>query len=104
MASHLKLIRRALTKAINIGVPLWNSGDYAGCARVYEQVATQFADVSVLASALVKAKDAPSDSSSNSRGWILRRAIDRCLAYIADQVERKVRLHDGRKALTRTVN
>ena len=59
------------------GVPLWNSGDYAGCARAYHAVATHFArGEPLLAEALAAAEGQPEDESFESQGWILRRALD----------------------------
>ena len=68
----------AIVNVINDrGVPLWNSGDYAGCARAYHRVATRFASTEpILAEALAACEGQPLDSSSNSQGWILRRALD----------------------------
>ena len=62
------------------GVPRWNSGDYAGCARAYHRVAARFAATEPrLAQALVACAGQPLDSSQNSQGWILRRALDATL-------------------------
>ena len=61
----------------NHGVPMWNSGDYAGCARAYHAVASHFAESEpTLAEALAESEGQPDDESFDSRGWILRRALD----------------------------
>eukprot|EP01052_Picozoa_sp_SAG31_P023998 SAG31_NODE_2014_length_6665_cov_2.737435_2_plen_1027_part_00 len=76
---------RALRDAISVGVPLWNSGDYAGCAAEYLRVVSQFqhADTS-LAKAVQDCAGQSTDSARDSQGWILRRAMDACLQKIRD--------------------
>lgn len=70
-------LRTAIQQAIAAGVPVWNRGDYAGCARIYRAVAEQYAEVEPrLHAAVERCEGAPLDASSGSQGWILRRAFD----------------------------
>ena len=69
----------SISRAIEVGVPLWNSGDYAGCAEVYRQVALAYPSEPRLSAALELGRRAPLDSSRDSLGWILRRAFDEIL-------------------------
>jgi len=72
-----------LAQALQAGVPKWNAGDYAGCARIYQTAAQSLANEDPrLATALQQSQGAPMDSSSNSAGWILRRAIDEVLSSL----------------------
>jgi len=74
-------MRRAIKHAIARGVPLWNRGDTKGCAQVYMAVALKHSNEDVrLERAIERAREAPSDSSSLSAGWILRRAFDAVLS------------------------
>ena len=67
--------------AIRKGVPLWNSGDYAGCAALYRAVATTHrAEHPALDSAVRECDGAPISSAGNSQGWIIRRAFDLILS------------------------
>lgn len=74
---------RALSDAIRVGVPLWNSGNYAGCAAEYLSVVSQFqhADTN-LAQAVRDCEGQSTGSARDSQGWILRRAMDECLQKI----------------------
>jgi hypothetical protein len=76
-------LQRALREAIGIGVPLWNSGDCAGCAAEYMRVVSQFqhADIN-LAQALRDCEGKSTGSARDGQGWILRRAMDECLQKI----------------------
>jgi tetratricopeptide (TPR) repeat protein len=78
-------LSRALRDAIGIGVPLWNSGDYAGCAAEYLRVVSRFqhADPS-LAQAVRDCEGKSTGSAGDSQGWILRRAMDACLERIRE--------------------
>ena len=56
---------------------MWNSGDIAGCVRVYESCArAHAADEPLLARALDRMS---TENSLSEKGWILRRAIDAAL-------------------------
>ena len=79
-ASTSVSVATAISRAIEVGVPMWNSGDYAGCAEVYRQVALAYPSEPSLAAALERGRRAPLDSSRDSLGWILRRAFDEILA------------------------
>jgi NADH dehydrogenase [ubiquinone] 1 alpha subcomplex assembly factor 1 len=73
-------VRPALHRAIAAGVPLWNAGDHAGCARAYARTARAHAAAEpLLAEALRACRGAPVDASRGSQGWILRRAFDAVL-------------------------
>ena len=73
----------ALREAIGIGVPLWNGGDYAGCAAVYKTAVMRFmhADDS-LAKAVADCEGKSTGAARDGQGWILRNAMDACLARI----------------------
>jgi len=73
-----------ISKAIETGAPLYNSGDQAGCFFVYHSVAAKigacpaadegtFDYVSLMKSAAISAE---ADSSANLGSWQLRRAFD----------------------------
>lgn len=74
--------------AIHAGVPVWNSGDYAGCACIYRAVATVFqAEARQLQVALEACEGQPLTAASDSQGWILRRAFDDILSDGPDEIE-----------------
>jgi tetratricopeptide (TPR) repeat protein len=74
---------RALSDAISVGVPLWNSGNYAGCAAEYLRVVSQFQHADINLARAVRDCDGQSTGSArDSQGWILRRAMDECLQKI----------------------
>eukprot|EP01063_Lacrimia_lanifica_P023458 TRINITY_DN3099_c0_g2_i1.p1 TRINITY_DN3099_c0_g2~~TRINITY_DN3099_c0_g2_i1.p1 ORF type:complete len:752 (+),score=111.10 TRINITY_DN3099_c0_g2_i1:140-2395(+) len=92
--------REQISRAIHIGVPLWNSGDYAGCTACYKAVSTVLGTLRALpqrhpelgalggamADELAEAVSAsaalPSDGSlrNESQGWLLRNTFDRLRA------------------------
>ena len=77
---------RVITSAIEIGVPLFNSGDAAACAAVYANAMVDLLDITpaTLRPKLVDALELSSSSRDNSeRAWILRRALDDLLAASA---------------------
>ncbi len=68
--------------AINKGVPLFNSGEVAGCAALYELTCEALRSMASLPEGLRKEltgslKEARADESVRQRAWILRGAIDR---------------------------
>jgi hypothetical protein len=66
--------------AIHMGVPIWNSGDFAGCAALYRAVAsTHRAEHPALDEAVRECDGAPVTSAGHSQGWIIRRAFDSIL-------------------------
>jgi hypothetical protein len=74
---------RALRTVISAGVPLWNSGDFAGCAREYKRVCSQYMHADAgLAKAVSDCEGQSTGSAQDSQGWILRRAMDECLEKI----------------------
>jgi len=74
---------RALRTVISAGVPLWNSGDFAGCAREYKRVCSQYMHADAgLAKAVSDCEGQSTGSAQDSQGWILRRAMDKCLEKI----------------------
>ena len=73
--------------AIQRGVPIFNNGDVAGCAAIYEVTSEALRTMEsvpeesrkVLAKAL---KAARAESSARQRAWILRGAIDTTMASL----------------------
>ena len=73
--------------AIERGVPIFNNGDVAGCAALYEVTAEALRSMSsvpetsrkVLAKALREARE---EKSARQRAWILRAALDHTLASL----------------------
>jgi len=77
---------RVIASAIEIGVPLFNSGDAAACAAVYANTIVDLIDLTpaTLRPKLVAALERSSSSSDDSeRAWILRHALDDVLAASA---------------------
>jgi hypothetical protein len=76
---------RALQAAISRGAPLYNSGDIAGCAALYLDVARSVRDGGSLTelSALEFSSllDSP-PADANARAWALRHAFDRFLGDV----------------------
>ena len=71
---------QAIMLAIQEGVPLWNSKDYAGCTARYMLVAVKFTEQDPrVATALSLCKNAPVNGAMHSQGWILRRAFNSIL-------------------------
>lgn len=78
---------RLIELAIERGVPLFNQGDVAACAAIYEitcealQITTGITEKSraELAKSLVAAR---AERSSREQAWILRRAMDRALTHL----------------------
>jgi hypothetical protein len=74
--------------AVERGVPIFNHGDVAGCAALYEVTAEALRTLSsvpeasrkVLAKAL---KEARLEKSARQRAWILRAALDQTLASLS---------------------
>jgi uncharacterized surface protein with fasciclin (FAS1) repeats len=70
----------SIRSALSRGVPMFNAGDHAGCAAVYERTAREILDAGAagelsamdLAAALSAHSDVPAD-----RAWAFRRAFDR---------------------------
>lgn len=76
-----------ITAAIERGVPLFNAGDAAGCAAIYERTARE---LTALAGALgemqaddVAAALAAPAADASARAWALREAFDRILGDAA---------------------
>jgi len=73
--------------AIERGVPIFNNGDVAGCAALYEVTAEALRSMNsvpdasrkVLAKAL---REARAEKSARQRAWILRAALDHTLASL----------------------
>ena len=79
--------------AIQRGVPIFNNGDVAGCAAIYEITSEALRTMDsvpeesrkVLAKALKAARaesSAPASASARQRAWILRGAIDTTMASL----------------------
>jgi len=84
VTSSNPMTTKIIQEAIRIGVPLFNRGDVAGCARVYSQAAlaaiskgASQMDAHRLSQALTQATK-PGVSSSDC-AWALRRAFDEIL-------------------------
>merc|ERR1719201_3365506 len=77
-----KAARDAIRMTIKQGCILWKKRDFVGCTSLYRSLATSYArEYPVLAEALISCENAPLDNgSSQSQGWILRRAMDTILA------------------------
>ena len=57
-----------------------HSPDYAGCTKIYRDVCKRFAaSEPLLAAAVAESIGAPVDESSESAGWVLRKAMDAVL-------------------------
>ena len=87
----------ALRAAISKGVPMWNSGDYAGCAMVYKKICSHYAHADdSLAEAVAKCEGRSTGSARDSQGWVLRNAMDGVLRKIRngewEPAEPKVRV------------
>lgn len=78
-------VARRLEAAIEVGAPLFNSGDVTGCVRAYEAAAAELlgSAAGVLAEAarddLARAVATPA-SDARARAWDLRHVFDRILA------------------------
>jgi uncharacterized surface protein with fasciclin (FAS1) repeats len=89
-----------LLEAIEVGVPLFNSGDVAGCAAAYERAARRAVhaaapSVGALHRRLLgQALEAPA-SSPEDRAWALRRVFDRILADVRFTPQREAALPAG---------
>lgn len=89
-----------IVEAIDRGVPLFNSGDHEGCARVYEETARRILalggpelsllDRHELAAALDETADA-----ATARAWSLRNAFDRVLTNARFEVRVEAPLPEG---------
>lgn len=80
-------IRAAILRAIRAGVPAYNSGDHAGCAREYLRTADALvsenrgaATTAGVASWLETVADRARQASPHDAAWMLRRAFDALLA------------------------
>ena len=95
-----------ISAAIAAGVPVWNSGDYAGCATIYRAVAQHYSEeAEQLADALFACDetDAPLTSAGDSQGWILRHALDDVLENGAEAFnERDLLTSRARNATVRS--
>ena len=76
---------RLISSAISVGVPLFNSGDAAGCAAIYSNTLGELMDAAPqavhprLITALEKASASTDDSA---RAWVLRHALDDVLSCL----------------------
>ena len=76
--------------AIDRGVPRWNAGDRRGCVSVYLGAALAYADAEPALQLAVDASSlAPCDGSSNSQGFVLRRAFDKLSSDAVSMAPRK---------------
>jgi uncharacterized surface protein with fasciclin (FAS1) repeats len=78
---------RLIALAIERGVPLFNDGQPAACAAIYEVTAESLVAFAALpAAASQTLRNALADAAKNpdpaERAWILRRALDRTLAAL----------------------
>ena len=74
-----------ITSAISTGVPLFNSGDAAGCAAVYVNTVVDLLDIVSIEtrSALSEVLDRSSAcGSDHERAWLLRHTLDETLAKL----------------------
>lgn len=80
--------RETLAAAIDRGVPLFNAGDAAACARVYADAARAALDGARLGeahAARMREALAPRAEDAGEAAWRLRRVFDRVLADLAFQ-------------------
>eukprot|EP01031_Cornospumella_fuschlensis_P052928 gene52928-biopygen42624 len=78
---------RVIALAIKRGVPLFNDGQPAACASVYELTAESLVSLGQLPPAAEKALRTALDESSRAadateRAWTLRRGLDRALTAL----------------------
>jgi hypothetical protein len=80
-------IRTAIVGAIRVGVPAYNSGDYAGCAREYLRTAETLISenrsaprTAGVAAWLAPVADRARQASPHDAAWMLRHAFDALLA------------------------
>ncbi len=76
--------------AIKRGVPLFNSGEVAGCAALYELTCESLRSLASVPEAFRKElagslKEARAESSVRQRAWILRGAIDRAYEVLTEE-------------------
>ncbi len=76
--------------AIKRGVPLFNSGEVAGCAAVYELTCESLRSMASLPEGFrkelaVALKEANAEESVRQRAWILRGAIDKAWASLNEE-------------------
>lgn len=72
-----------ISKAINVGAPLWNQGDKEGCVAIYEATAREIvAENGVGSARLSQALQELPGQSTTAKGWTLRNAFDEVLATI----------------------
>ena len=76
-----------MERAIERGVPVFNNGDFDGCATIYEVTVEALrtmknapkASRKILAQSLAAAR---TEKSARERAWILRKAVDKSWASI----------------------
>jgi serine/threonine protein kinase len=80
-------VRDAIVRALRVGVPAYNQGDHAGCAREYLRAAEQivqesakFEDTQLLASWLAGIVQSAKGSTPTAAAWAVRHAFDALLA------------------------
>jgi hypothetical protein len=88
--------------AINRGAPLFNDGQPAACAAIYEVTIEALVALGAddLGSSIVERlekglADAKSDSSPSARAWTLRRALDDAYGHLARRRDRDRRAAAG---------
>jgi hypothetical protein len=94
MPSRIRSAAAILELAIERGVPRFNAGDQASCAALYELAITSVALLGTdaldegtsteLANAL---KQGASHPDASERAWTYRRAMDRALGRMAEQMK-----------------
>jgi WD40 repeat protein len=90
-----EIIAKDLRAAISKGVPLWNAGDYAGCATLYKRVAQKHAAVEPQLAAAVRCRHIESPPSLH----MLRRlstCIDTDSDLITTAIDKQLRKASGK--------
>ena len=69
-------VRERVAAAIREGVPLYNGGDAAGCARVYGLAAQELLGAVGPGGQATLRRALEADGGADARAWALRRALD----------------------------
>eukprot|EP01046_Picozoa_sp_COSAG06_P064450 COSAG06_NODE_15409_length_1072_cov_4.094553_2_plen_190_part_01 len=79
--SEAAAVARIISQAIELGVPLYNSGEHGACADVYADAAQRLAQLQLPARTRQQLMEAAKQSAGRptDRAWALRRALDGCL-------------------------
>jgi NADH dehydrogenase [ubiquinone] 1 alpha subcomplex assembly factor 1 len=78
-------VAKIISEAIDLGVPLYNSGEHGACADVYADAAQRLAQLQLPGETRQQLMEAAKQSAGRptDRAWALRRALDGCLEVIA---------------------